>query len=169
MTMYDCHMAKAGTDRVIEILGENEVAAAVKAARLAKTDVARLIQARGEAGVWTVVIRSRLPSASLKRSAEHLQLSVNELSKTLRLPPRTLHRRLARREKLTSEETERNVRVARILAKAQDLLGEEQGRQWVLQPNRALGGDVPASLLDTADGFAAVMDELGRLEYGVIS
>ena len=162
-------MAKRDADRVIEILGAHEVAQAMKSARVPKADMIGMIDARGEAAMWTVVIRSRLPSASLKRSAEHLQVSVNELSKTLRLPPRTTHRRLARREKLTSEETERSVRVARILAKAQDLLGEEQGRQWVLQPNRALGGDVPASLLDTADGFIAVMDELGRLEYGVIS
>jgi putative toxin-antitoxin system antitoxin component (TIGR02293 family) len=162
-------MANAVTDRAIEILGESEVAEAVKAARLRKADVTRLIDARGEAAIWTLVIRFRLASASLKRSADQLHVSVNELSKALRLPPRTAHRRLARREKLTSEETERSVRVARVLAKAQDLLGDEQGRGWVLQPNRALGGDVPISLLDTADGFIAVMDELGRLEYGVIS
>lgn len=167
--MYDCQVAKSATERVIDILGHAEVAEAVKAARLAKADVTRLIHARGEAAMWTVVIRSRLPSASLKRSAERLRLSVNELSKTLRLPPRTAHRRLAKGEKLTSEETERNVRVARILAKAQELLGDDQGRAWALQPNRALGGDVPIGLLDTADGFIAVMDELGRLEYGVIS
>jgi putative toxin-antitoxin system antitoxin component (TIGR02293 family) len=162
-------VAKTATDRAIDILGPDEVAQAMKSARVPKIDLARMIRVRGEAAIWTMVIRSRLPSASFKRSAEHLQLSVNELSKSLRLPPRTSHRRVANRQKLTSEETERSVRVARILAKAQDLLGEEQGRAWVLEPNRALGGDAPVTLLDTADGFVAVMDELGRLEYGVIS
>jgi uncharacterized protein (DUF2384 family) len=56
-----------------------------------------------------------------------------------------------------------------VLAKAQELLGDENGRGWVLSGNRGLGGEVPLSLLDTADGFTAVMDELGRLEYGVYS
>jgi len=42
---------------------------------------------------------------------------VNELSKTLRLPARTLHRRVEKGQKLTSEETERSVRTARALAR----------------------------------------------------
>jgi putative toxin-antitoxin system antitoxin component (TIGR02293 family) len=131
--------------------------------------VSRPPRSRDEPRMWTGLIRSRLPSASLRKTAVRLGVSVNELSKTLRLPPRTLHRRIEKRQKLTSEETERNVRVARALAKAQQLLGDENGRAWLLAPCRGLGGDTPISLLDTSDGFVAVLDELGRLEYGVLS
>ena len=148
-------MARSDTERAIEILGVREIARAVKQ--------------RSPQVMWTELIRSRLPSTSLKRTAEHLGVSVNELSKTLRLPARTLHRRVEKRQKLTSEETERNVRAARALARAQQLLGDENGRIWLLEPCRGLGGETPISLLDTADGFVAVMDELGRLEYGVLS
>ena len=42
-------------------------------------------------------------------------------------------------------------------------------RGWLREPSRALGGAIPLSLLDTADGFTGVMDELGRIEHGVFS
>ena len=118
---------------------------------------------------WTDIIRAGLPSVVLQNLAENLHVSLSELSRSLRLPERTLHRRLAQGQWLTSEETERNIRVARALAKAQQLLGEENGRGWLLEPCRGLGSEQPIKMLDTADGFSAVMDELGRLEYGVIS
>lgn len=178
-------MAETETEKAIKILGVEEVAQTVKkqlGARLPGVDfMARrgknvylvelkgFVASRGEPMMWTALIRSRLPSASLRKTAERLGVSVNELSKTLRLPPRTLHRRVEMRQKLTSEETERNVRVARSLARAQQLLGDENGRMWLLEPCRGLGGETPISMLDTSDGFVAVMDELGRLEYGVIS
>ena len=110
--MYNGHMADPAARRALEILG-----------------VSRSSQSSGETRMWTELIRSRLPSASLRKTADRLGVSVNELSKTLRLPPRTLHRRVEKRQKLTSEETERNVRVARALAKAQQLLGDENGRR----------------------------------------
>ncbi len=122
----------------------------------------------GELG-WTGLIRSGLPAKSTQTLAGTLRMSVSELAESLRLPARTVHRRLAKREVLTPEESERNVRAARVLAKAQELLGDENGRGWVLSPCGGLGGEVPITLLDTADGFTAVMDELGRLEYGVLS
>jgi putative toxin-antitoxin system antitoxin component (TIGR02293 family) len=118
---------------------------------------------------WTGLIRAGLPASAFERVADLLKLSANELSLRLRLPARTIHRRIANGERLTSEETERNVRVARALAKAQQLLGDERGRRWLLEPCRGVGGEPPITMLDTADGFAAVMDELGRLEHGVIS
>jgi putative toxin-antitoxin system antitoxin component (TIGR02293 family) len=148
---YNGHMADRAARRALEILG-----------------VSRPAPSSSDTSLWTELIRSRLPSASLRKTADRLGLSVNELSKTLRLPPRTLHRRVEKRQKLTSEETERNVRVARVLAKAQQLLGDENGRAWLFAPSRGLGGDTPIGLLDTSDGFVAVLDELGRLEYGVL-
>jgi len=129
----------------------------------------KLFEAPDERSKWIALIRSRLPSVSFEKAAESLGLSVNELSQNLRVATRTLHRRLANGEQLTPEETERSLRVARALAKAQQILGDENGRAWLLEPSRALGGDAPITLFDTADGFTAVMDELGRLEYGVIS
>ena len=118
---------------------------------------------------WTQLIRAGIASVALQNTGDQLRVSVNELSQHLRLPARTIHRRLAKGQRLSAEETERTCRVARALAKAQQLLGDENGRLWLLGACQGLGGDKPITLLDTADGFGAVIDELGRLEYGVIS
>jgi putative toxin-antitoxin system antitoxin component (TIGR02293 family) len=172
-------MARASeSDRALSILGGRKVLSTVRRPRqfasrrstrspTAKREAAFLLEP-GEVK-WVELIRTGLPSQSLERTAAALELSVNDLSRRLRLPPRTVHRRVQKGERLTQEESERSVRVARALARAQQLLGDEDGRRWVLEPSRALGGEVPLALLDTADGFSAVMDELGRLAYGVIS
>jgi putative toxin-antitoxin system antitoxin component (TIGR02293 family) len=178
------------TDKALSILGGKKVLAKGSRARASKAAPARRGAARPGAAVvaglakragspplgiepgevrWVEIIRSGLPSEALERTAGELKLSVNDLSLRLGLPPRTVHRRVQKGERLTPDETEKNVRAARALAKAQQVLGDDDGRLWLLEPSRALGGEVPITLLDTADGFTAVMDELGRLEYGVVS
>jgi putative toxin-antitoxin system antitoxin component (TIGR02293 family) len=132
-------------------------------------DATKSFEARDDRTRWTPLIRAGIPSEALESTARRLGVSLNELSQDLGLPARTMHRRVEKGERLSPEETERIVRVARALAKAQELLGEENGRAWLLDACRGLGGEIPITLLDTADGFTAVIDELGRLEYGVIS
>jgi putative toxin-antitoxin system antitoxin component (TIGR02293 family) len=172
-------MARASeADKALSILGGRKVLPKLRRRREADRGRSKRGAARsdepgyrlepGEVS-WVDVIRTGLPSESLERTAEALELSVNDLSRRLRLPPRTVYRRVQKRERLTQEESERSVRVARSLARAQQILGDEEGRRWLLDASRALGGQVPLTLLDTADGFTAVMDELGRLEHGVIS
>jgi putative toxin-antitoxin system antitoxin component (TIGR02293 family) len=147
--------------RALDILGGRALLTRGKARRAPRLEPGELR--------WAGIIRTGLPARSTQRLAGTLGVSVNELSEQLRLPGRTVHRRLEKGQPLTPEESERNVRAARVLAKAQELLGDDSGREWVLSPCRALGGEVPITLLDTADGFTAVMDELGRLEHGVLS
>jgi len=118
---------------------------------------------------WVSIIRHGLPAKSFEATAEAYALPQAELAKALGLVVRTLQRRLAKRDRLTHEESERSIRAARALAKANAVLGRENGRDWLREPSRALGGATPLSLLDTADGFTRVMDELGRIEHGVFS
>lgn len=87
----------------------------------------------------------------------------------LAIPLRTLTRRKAER-RLRPEESDRLVRLARILAQAVDVLGStEKASQWLQRPNRALGGETPLSLLDTDLGSRQVEEVLGRIEHGVYS
>jgi len=86
----------------------------------------------------------------------------------LRLPARTLARRKAA-GRLDPHESERVVRLAEVAAWAGEIFGEEGARQWLEEPNRALGGATPMTMLDTDVGADAVRDVLGRIEYGVFS
>ena len=73
-------------------------------------------------------------------------------------------------ERLTPEQSDVVIRTAHTLAKAIDVLGDgEKAAHWLTTPNRALGGEVPISLLDTSAGVHEVETVLDRIEYGVYS
>jgi putative toxin-antitoxin system antitoxin component (TIGR02293 family) len=113
------------------------------------------------------LIRSGLPYAALERVSRFLELTPLVMGSELGLAKRTVTRR-AQEKKLSSAESERLVRLTRVLAEAKRVLGsEEKARRWMLKPSRALAGAIPLGLLDTDIGANAVFDELGRIEHGV--
>ncbi len=124
----------------------------------------------GDTG-WTTLGEQGIPAQALVELASALGLSsARELAAELGLAERTLQRRLAKRQPLSSEAAERSIRVARALVRARHVLEDEDaGARWLLTPSKALGGKRPLSLLGSGDGFTAVMDELGRIDYGVFS
>jgi putative toxin-antitoxin system antitoxin component (TIGR02293 family) len=114
-------------------------------------------------------VRAGLPVSAMTALQKTLDISSESLSHLISLPERTLARRRKQR-KLTADESDRVVRVARITARAIDLLGSlEKANHWLRAPNRALGGTAPLSLLDTEVGAQQVDEVLGRIEYGIYS
>jgi putative toxin-antitoxin system antitoxin component (TIGR02293 family) len=99
-----------------------------------------------------------------------LHLANGVLSRKLGIPQRTLTRRLSEGSLLTSAESDRTVRMARLYAHAVEMLGDqEKATEWLRTPNRALGGERPLDQLDTDTGARMVEDVLGRIAYGVYS
>jgi putative toxin-antitoxin system antitoxin component (TIGR02293 family) len=114
-------------------------------------------------------IRAGLPFKSLENLAATLKLSPEETVRIFSITARTLARR-KRGGRLSAEESDRVYRVARILAHAADLLGDEaEAAEWLRAPNIALGMATPISLLDTDAGTQQVQEVLGRIEYGMYS
>jgi putative toxin-antitoxin system antitoxin component (TIGR02293 family) len=72
--------------------------------------------------------------------------------------------------RLTPEQSDIVIRTASTLAKAIDTLGNrEKAAHWLTAPNRALGEEIPITLLDTSAGAHEVEALLDRIEYGVYS
>ena len=116
------------------------------------------------------VIRKGLPTTSLDHLSKQLGLSSSTIVVELGLAKRTYARKVEKHELLSTEQTERVVRLARVFAYAKHVFGsEEKARRWMQKPSRALGGEVPLRLLDTDVGGNAVIDELGRIDYGVFA
>ena len=116
------------------------------------------------------LIRKGLPASSVRMLAAKLSLGNAALSRRLGIPQRTMTRRLSQGTRLTAAESDRTVRVARVYANAVEMIGdEERAVQWLLTPNRALGGERPLDRLDTDIGAREVEDVLGRIAYGVYS
>ena len=114
-------------------------------------------------------VREGLPYASLEAVASRLGLSQDEIVALLAVPRRTLARRKAAR-RLRSDESDRLLRLSRIAALAEDVLGShEKAARWLHTPNRALGKDRPLDWLDTDLGAREVEDLLLRIAHGVYS
>jgi putative toxin-antitoxin system antitoxin component (TIGR02293 family) len=115
-------------------------------------------------------LRKGLPSKTLEAVSKQLGLTPMATGALLGIPARTLSRRLASRRKLTPEESQRVYRLSRVVILATRALGNiEKARHWLQTSNRVLGDEVPLHLLDTDVGTEAVIEELGRIEYGVFA
>jgi putative toxin-antitoxin system antitoxin component (TIGR02293 family) len=117
-----------------------------------------------------VMTREGLPVKALPALAQELAIELKALAKVVGISDRTLSRRLASGARLSAEESDRTMRVARVFAQAKDTFGTAQkASHWLQSPNRALGGDVPLELLDTDAGAQSVQTILLRIDYGVYS
>jgi putative toxin-antitoxin system antitoxin component (TIGR02293 family) len=114
-------------------------------------------------------IREGFPPAVVEELMRASGLTLKELAAALDLSPRSLQRR-RRGGRLARYESDRLYRLARIVAIANEYLGD-QGRatRWLKHPNRALGGVAPIAAIDTELGARQVENILGRIAYGGIS
>jgi len=116
------------------------------------------------------LVRCGLPASTVTVLAGRLDVGNAALSRKLGIARRTLTRRLSRGARLTAAESDRTARLARVYANAIEMIGDEsKAVEWLLTPNRALGGERPLDQLDTDLGARTVEDILGRIAYGVYS
>jgi putative toxin-antitoxin system antitoxin component (TIGR02293 family) len=116
------------------------------------------------------LVRNGIPYQALERVAKGLDMSLEEAAASLKLPRRSISRRKEKGERLNHEESERVLRLTRIAARAEEVLGSmEKAYRWLRKPNRALGGKPPLSMLDVDVGAQQVEHVLGRIQYGVYS
>ncbi|HXR37466.1 MAG TPA: antitoxin Xre/MbcA/ParS toxin-binding domain-containing protein [Terracidiphilus sp.] len=115
-------------------------------------------------------VRAGLPASTVTMLAEVLSLQRAQVAKQLNIPVRTLSRRLANKSLLTHDESDRTLRMARVVALANEVLGtEEKASRWMVAPNRALGGERPFDRLDTELGVRSVEEILYAIAYGMYS
>lgn len=114
--------------------------------------------------------RKGLPARSADRLAQAGGLSAAQLAAALGVSTRTLARKKDR-SKLSSVESDRAIRLARVLALALDVFDKRKTAAiaWLHEPLVALGGKAPVDFLDTDAGLRRVEQILTRLDYGGIS
>jgi putative toxin-antitoxin system antitoxin component (TIGR02293 family) len=118
---------------------------------------------------FLAAIRRGLPYRALARIKQRLKLTDSELVHSIGIHPRTLIRRKSE-QRLRSDESDRLSRLARVTARAIDVLGGEQNAvHWLRHPNGALGGVSPLSYLNTDVGARRVEAILSHIDYGDVS
>ena len=118
---------------------------------------------------WIALVRQGISAASVDAAVRVMGIGQTELARALDIPERTL----ARRKKegvLSSDESGKMVRLAQVIERAVEVFEDEAAAlSWLKNPNAALGGSSPLSLLDTELGSLAVANTLGRIEQGIFA
>lgn len=87
---------------------------------------------------------------------------------SLIVPRRTLTHRRARREALSRDESDRVVRVARVVALCQEVFGDrERAWRWLRDAKRQFQRRTPLDLLVTEAGARLVEELLYRIDEGM--
>ena len=87
---------------------------------------------------------------------------------SLVVPRRTLTHRRARREALSRDESDRVVRIARVVALCEEVFSEgERGWRWLRAAKKQFRGRAPLDLLATEAGARLVEELLYRIDEGM--
>lgn len=112
------------------------------------------------------IVEERLAPAVINRLLA-LGLERSEIDVTV-LPLRTLQHRRSRREKLTVEESDRVLRVIRVLSLAESVYGSRpRALEWLRRSHARLDGRSPLSLLKTDTGSRIVEELLIQIDEGI--
>jgi len=97
-------------------------------------------------------------------------LSIDEIAGVVGVSKRTLHRKRASHVLLDVAESDRTIRLARIIADADTSIGDHtKALHWLRTPNWALGNAVPLHLLATEPGVEMVRQSLATIAFGGVA
>lgn len=115
-------------------------------------------------------VQEGIPVDALLDLAERLGLDRGILADVVRIPRRTLDRRVSKGKALAFDEGERTVRLIRLFERAVEVFAnEKEAVAWFNEESALLGGATPLRLCSTEAGARAVEQLLGRLEHGIFS
>jgi putative toxin-antitoxin system antitoxin component (TIGR02293 family) len=113
--------------------------------------------------------REGLPKQAVVSLLETLEISLEEAIALLPVSRRTLER-YDENHKLSLELSDRLIQIAKVYSRTLEVFGDRSlALSWLKTPCKAFGDVVPISYLNLSSGLEIVMDELGRIDYGVYS
>jgi putative toxin-antitoxin system antitoxin component (TIGR02293 family) len=124
------------------------------------------LQAPATEGEILRIVEERLAPSVIKRLSA-LGLERSEIDAVV-IPSRTVQHRRSRREKLTVEESDRVLRVIRVLSLTESIYGNrERALDWLRKPHARLDRRTPLSLLKTDTGSRIVEELLIQIDEGM--
>jgi putative toxin-antitoxin system antitoxin component (TIGR02293 family) len=84
------------------------------------------------------------------------------------VPRRTLQHRRARKERLSCEESDRAVRLARLASLTEKVFGQQEaGMHWLRAPKKRFRGRTPVDMMATEAGSRLVEEALYQIDEGM--
>ncbi len=113
------------------------------------------------------LVRRGVPTKAVDHFLEASHLTFNAIERHV-LARRTFKRRQDSAQPLAPEESDRLMRLVRLVAAADETFGDPQkALTWLGRENRALDGQTPLSFADTDLGARSVETLLGRIGHGI--
>ena len=113
-----------------------------------------------------LLVEQRLPATAI-RSLVRGGMSDAEVYQLV-VPRRTLAHRIAMRQPLSRDESDKAVRVARIAAMAERAFRDAgKAWRWLRKPKRRFEGKAPMEMLATETGARLVEEMILQFEYGM--
>ena len=85
------------------------------------------------------------------------------------IPRRTLGRRVSRKERLSKDESDKLVRVGRVIALAEQTFGEKDHAWAWLEDEQQFDGTSPLGMCSTTEGSRLVESRLYQLYFGIFA
>ncbi len=106
---------------------------------------------------------------ALSHLADYLSLSWKQIADLLPITERTLQKYTLHRH-FNPAVSEQVLHIAGVLAKGIEVFKEKRKfSSWLNTPHKVLSGNTPLSMLESRFGTELVLEELGRIEFGVYS
>jgi putative toxin-antitoxin system antitoxin component (TIGR02293 family) len=113
------------------------------------------------------LVRRGLPTEAVDHFLRVSHLNFNLIEEQV-MPRRTFRRRQAAHEPLDPKESDRMLRLVRLVALAEETFGDAtKANTWLNRENRILEGHTPLALSDTEQGARSVEVLLGRIGHGL--
>jgi putative toxin-antitoxin system antitoxin component (TIGR02293 family) len=110
------------------------------------------------------LVHNRLPLSVIDRL---LAEGVTKQEISLVAPPRTIAHRRANEERLTIDESDRAVRLARVVAQTESVFGnKDKALAWLRQPMKRFEGNTPIEMLASDVGSRLVEEALVQIDEG---
>lgn len=128
---------------------------------------ARRRQARTTADIEIIILEG-VPAGALQKLRDALGISIGAFAVLIGISPRTVIAAKDKSTRLDPLVSDRLARIAKIMARAEEVFGShEKAQRWLLKPVNALGGKRPFDKLSTDPGSSQVEDVLAAIEHGV--
>lgn len=113
--------------------------------------------------------RRGVPKAALVHLAQYLSCTLHDLVALLPVTERTLQR-YSPQQLLNRMVSEHILQLAEVAARGVEVFGDKASfLAWLHHPHTALANHTPMSLLHSRFGAEMILDELGRLEHGIVA
>jgi len=113
-----------------------------------------------------------LPRKAITQLEKSLCLKDGEIAPLLHISPRmiTRYKKEKSRKNLNSDITERILRIAEVVARCREVFEDKElSNTWLKTKNMVLGYVEPLKLLNSYYGIDVVLEELVRIEHGIIA